>query len=83
MLSVDPSKILSTLVKRGGLLIPDSVEKEIDALKQVLHVEEAELNLIEKQLILYNFTIALKGHKNNNNNNNSLILATYSLSSKE
>jgi hypothetical protein len=64
MLSVDPSKILSTLVKRGGLLIPDSVEKEIYALKQVLHVEEAELNLIEKQLILYNFTIALKGHKN-------------------
>jgi hypothetical protein len=64
MLSVNPSKILSTLVKRGGLLIPKSVEKEIDALKKVLHVEEAELNLIEKQLILYNFTIALKGYKN-------------------
>jgi hypothetical protein len=64
MLSVDPSKILSTLVNRGGLLIPKSVEKDIDALKQVLHVEQAELNLIEKQLILYNFTIALKGRKN-------------------
>jgi hypothetical protein len=64
MFLVDPSKILSTLVKRGGLLIPDSIEKEIDELQQVLHVEEAELNLIEKQLILYNFTIALKGYKN-------------------
>jgi hypothetical protein len=64
MLSVDPSKILSTLVNRGGLLIPKSVEKDIDVLKKVLHVEQAELNLIEKQLILYNFTVALKGHKN-------------------
>jgi hypothetical protein len=64
MLSVDPSKILSTLVNRGGLLIPKSVEKDIDALKKVLHVEQAELNLIEKQLILYNFTVALKGRKN-------------------
>lgn len=64
MFKVDPSKILSTLVKRGGLLIPKSLEKEIDALKKVLRVEQAELNLYEKQLILYNFTIALKGKKN-------------------
>jgi hypothetical protein len=64
MLSVDPSKILSTLVNRGGLLIPKSIEKDIDVLKKVLHVEEAELNLIEKKLILYNVTIALKGRKN-------------------
>jgi hypothetical protein len=64
MLTVDPAKILTTLVKRGGLLIPKSIEKDIDALKKVMHVEQAELNIVEKKLILYNFTITVKGRKN-------------------
>ena len=57
--TVDPSKILSVLVKRGGLLIPKSVEKELLALANVLHVDQASLNLVERQLIVKNFTVSL------------------------
>jgi len=59
--TVDPSKILSVLVNRGGLLIPKSVEKELMALVNVMHVGEAGLNLVERQLLLKNFTVRVPG----------------------
>jgi hypothetical protein len=61
MLSIDPTKILSTLIDAGGLLIPHSAESEIHALKKMLRVDKAELNVVEKRLILYNFTVGIKG----------------------
>jgi hypothetical protein len=60
MLTVDPTMILSILVNRGGLLIPDSVQEDLGALQQVICVEKAKLNVVEKKVILYNLTIALK-----------------------
>ena len=59
--TVDPSKILSVLVNRGGLLLPKSVEKELLALGKVLHVSEAGLNLVERQLVVKNFTVSVPG----------------------
>ena len=59
--AVDPSKILKVLVNRGGLILPKSVEKELLALKNVLHVDAASLNLVERQLIVSNFTVSVKG----------------------
>lgn len=59
--TVDPSKILKVLINRGGLLIPKSVEKELMALKRVLHVKEASLNIVERQLIVKNFTVSVPG----------------------
>lgn len=59
--AVDPSKILNVLVNRGGLILPKSVEKELLALKNVLHVDKASLNLVERQLIVSNFTVSVKG----------------------
>jgi hypothetical protein len=61
--TVDPSKILSVLINRGGLLIPKSVEKELLALANVLDVGDAKLNLIEKELILRNFTVGIPGNR--------------------
>lgn len=59
--SVDPSKILSILVNRGGLLLPNSVEKELAALANVVNVDEASLNLVERALVVKNFTVSIPG----------------------
>lgn len=61
--TVDPSKILSVLINRGGLLMPKSVEKELLALANVLHVDEAKLNLVERELILRNFIVGIPGSR--------------------
>jgi hypothetical protein len=61
MLSVDPTLVLTTLIDRGGLLIPDSAEADLQAVRNFLHVEKAEMNVVEKHLILHNFWIGIKG----------------------
>lgn len=59
--TVNPSKILSVLVNRGGLLLPSSVEKELLALSNVMHVDSASLNLVERVLVVKNFTVSVPG----------------------
>lgn len=59
MFTVDPSKILSTLIQKGGLFIPKESQKGIEVLRRVCSVDRAELNVVEKRLLLHNFTIAL------------------------
>ncbi len=59
--AVDPSKILNVLVNRGGLILPKSIEHELKALSTLLHVDKASLNLVERQLIVNNFTVSVKG----------------------
>lgn len=61
LLSVDPRAILSTLIDAGGLLIPDSVEAELQALKHILHADQAGMNVMERHLVLRNFTVGLEG----------------------
>jgi hypothetical protein len=55
--------IWSILVSRGALLIPDSIRAEILELPKVVCVEQAKLNVVEKQVILYNLTVALEGQE--------------------
>ena len=61
MFTVDPSAILSSLLKAGGIFIPDSSRKDIDILRECLHCQHAEMNLVERTLILYNLTVGLQG----------------------
>jgi hypothetical protein len=63
MWNVDPTMILSILVSRGGLLIPDSIQAVICELQKIICVEQAKLNIVEKQVILYNLTVALEGQE--------------------
>jgi hypothetical protein len=62
MLTVDPAKILSHLVNRGGLVLPKDASKQIEIIRKCLNVEQAELNVLSKELVLYNFTIGLDQH---------------------
>lgn len=59
MLTVSPSNIISTLIERGGLFIPKSIEQEIKILRSVIHCETSEMNLLDRHLILYNVTVGL------------------------
>jgi hypothetical protein len=57
-LTVDPSKVLSTLVNHAGLLIPDSVEKDLKILSEVCSAGLAELDILARRLIVRNFTVS-------------------------
>lgn len=61
MFTVDPSAILSTLVKAGGIFIPKSSQADIQILRECLHCERAEINVVEKTMILYNWSVGLDG----------------------
>ena len=59
MLSVDPSKIVSMMIKHGGLLLPDSSKKDLDVLAKVCHAEDVKLNVVERKLEITNFSVRL------------------------
>jgi hypothetical protein len=61
MFTVDPSAILTTLIKAGGIFIPKSSREDLKLLRECLHCEHAEMNVVEKTMILYNWTIGLAG----------------------
>ena len=60
-LTVDPSKILSTLTNRGGLFIPQTLDNDVKIMKRALHCEKSQLDLLSRNMLLRNFTIGLSG----------------------
>ena len=62
------------MIHQGGLLMPKSVQKELRNAAKVCHVDSANLNVVERSLVLTNFTVASSssssskrgGGKNNN-----------------
>ena len=60
MLSIDPTEILSALLGEG-LWIPHDAAHDLKVLRKVLRVEKAELNLVERHLILHHFSVGLEG----------------------
>jgi len=56
---VDPSKILISMITNGGLFLPREIEQELNDLAQICHVDEAKLDIINRRLVLYNFTVSL------------------------
>jgi len=62
-LTVDPSKILATLIQRGGLILPASLQNELLAIIKVCHVADVQWNPVEKRLLFTNFTVSLPGLK--------------------
>jgi hypothetical protein len=61
MLEVDPSKIISLMMRHGGLLIPKSAEKDLEVFSKVCHADGVKLNVIERKLLVENFTVHLPG----------------------
>lgn len=61
--TVDPSKMVSLMIRYGGLVLPDSTEKDIAVLRQVCSADCVKLNIVEKKLAIYNFTVHLPEDK--------------------
>mmetsp|Transcript_7643 Transcript_7643/g.21263 ORF Transcript_7643/g.21263 Transcript_7643/m.21263 type:complete len:358 (+) Transcript_7643:69-1142(+) len=60
-LTVDPSKLLTTLADKGGLFIPENVDGDLRIMRRAVHCQESKLDPLRRNLILTNFTIGLKG----------------------
>ena len=52
------------MIHQGGLLMPKSVQKELRNAAKVCHVDSANLNVVERSLVLTNFTVASSFKKN-------------------
>lgn len=58
---MDPSTILATLIRHGGLVIPKSLQDELLAIVKVCHVDQVQWNPVQKRLMFTNFTVSLPG----------------------
>lgn len=59
-MTVDPSTILSVLVKKAGFLM----DPKIKQMASLLHCDEAKLNVAKKELIITNFTVSVPNSGN-------------------
>jgi hypothetical protein len=63
MLDVDPAKIISILMKHGGLLIPESSKDELEVLSKVCKADRVRLNVMGRELEVKNFVVQLPGEE--------------------
>jgi hypothetical protein len=59
MLNVDPSNIIRLMIRHGGLVIPDDIEKDLAVLAKVCRAEEVKMNVLERRLLVHNFTVCM------------------------
>ena len=64
MLTVDPSNIVSIMVKHGGLVVSKSIDQDIKLLSEVCHAQEVQLNVMERKLVIHNFSIRFPSAEN-------------------
>ena len=64
MLDVDPSKIISLMVKHGGLLLPKHIEEDLKIFSQLCHAGNVKLNVVQKKLLVENFSVNMPGETN-------------------
>lgn len=63
MLDVDPSKIITLMMKHGGLLMPESSKKDLEVFAKVCHADRVKLNVLERKLEVKNFVVQLPGEE--------------------
>ena len=64
MLTVDPSNIVNLMVKHGGLVVSKSIDQDIKLLSEVCHAQEVQLNVMERKLVIHNFSIRFPSAEN-------------------
>ncbi|GFH44321.1 hypothetical protein CTEN210_00795 [Chaetoceros tenuissimus] len=58
LFKVDPSKIITLLCKHGNIVLPSTVQADLQIIAKVCHATSTSLDLIEKELIVEGFTIS-------------------------
>ena len=61
---VDPQNIIRLICKHGGVVLPESIKKDIDIITSVCECDETSLDLINKELIIKGFRVSLPMKKN-------------------
>jgi hypothetical protein len=61
MLTVDPSNIVSLMIKHGGLLVSKSIDADLKLISKFCHTGECQVNVVEKQLLIRDFSVRLPG----------------------
>jgi hypothetical protein len=59
MLTVDPSNIISLMIKHGNLLVSKSIDADLKLLSKFCHSGECQVNVVEKQLLIRDFSVRL------------------------
>jgi len=61
---VDPQNIIRLICKHGGVVLPESIKKDIDIITSVCECDETSLDLINKELVVKGFRVSLPLKKN-------------------
>lgn len=59
LLSVDPQNIIRLVCRHGGVVLPESIKKDLDVLASVCQCAETSLDLINKELVVTGFQVAM------------------------
>ena len=59
LFSVDPQNIIRLVCRHGGIVLPESIKKDLDVLASVCHCAETSLDLINKELVVTGFQVAM------------------------
>ena len=59
MLTVDPSNIVSQMIQHGGLLVSPAMDRDLKLMGKFCRAESCQLNVVERRLLIHNFTIRL------------------------
>jgi hypothetical protein len=61
MLAVDPSNIVSLMIKHGDLLVSKSIDADLKLLSKFCRSGECQVNVVEKKLLIRDFSVRLPG----------------------
>ena len=59
LFSVDPQNIIRLVCRHGGVVLPESIKKDLDVFASVCHCAETSLDLIRKELVVKGFQVAM------------------------
>lgn len=58
LLRIDPRKIISTMVKNAGLVLPSAIEQDLKVLDLVCRCETCFLDVLNRELEVRNFAVS-------------------------
>lgn len=72
LFSVDPQNIIRLVCRHGGVVLPESIKKDLDVIASVCQCAETSLDLINKELIVKGFQVAMPMKKKANGETTAL-----------
>mmetsp|Transcript_42572 Transcript_42572/g.43138 ORF Transcript_42572/g.43138 Transcript_42572/m.43138 type:complete len:387 (-) Transcript_42572:329-1489(-) len=72
LFSVDPQNIIRLVCRHGGVVLPESIKKDLDVIASVCQCAETSLDLINKELVVKGFQVAMPMKKKANGGKTAL-----------